>query len=283
MAASKPTGNDVQAPEVYGAGSLDYHEYLKVQELLKLQVPQSKPAHHDEYLFIIIHQAFELWFKLVIHEMETTLSYMRDGNVARADHFLKRIIRVTRLFIEQIHILETMTPAEFLEFRDHLKPASGFQSVQFREIEYLAGLRETAYLKFFKNRPELLARLEKRLAGPDLGGAFLDLLRSKGYKVPPGLRAETLETDAKAAEAVRAAIASVYNQPARDPPMYQLAESMIELDETFSLWRHHHVNVVERIIGAKVGTGGSSGVSYLRTTTSKRFFPFLWDARTHLG
>lgn len=268
--------SDAPRPPEYGAGSLDYAEYLRVPELLRLQTPRSKPPHHDEMLFIIIHQAYELWFKLLIHEIETTIGYLQEGNLPRARHFSARIVEVLRLLVRQIHLLETMQPVEFLAFRDHLKPASGFQSVQFRELEFLVGLKEPKYLRFFDAAPEAQARLSRRLAGPDLGSAFLDAVRRKGYRVPPADEAGFV---GKAAEALR----PIYEKPEADPTLYNVCERLLEIDETFHLWRQHHVGVVERIIGTKMGTGGSSGVSYLKTTTAKRAFPYLWEIRTRLG
>lgn len=267
----------------YGEAVLTYDDYLNVPELLRLQVPLSKPPHHDELLFIIIHQAYELWFKLLLHEIDSAIEAMRRGDAWRADHYVRRIVQVLQLLVRQIHLLETMTPIEFLEFRDHLKPASGFQSVQFREIEFRAGLKDPAYLHFFNRQPRAVASLRRRLREPDLRSAYFDLLRKLGHRLPPQLARGEDDGDARGREALRRALLPLYEDPQARPALYQLTESLLSFDEWFSLWRHHHVLVVERIIGAKTGTGGSSGASYLRTTTSKRAFSFLWDVRTHLG
>jgi tryptophan 2,3-dioxygenase len=271
-----------QAPSVYGASLMDYQDYLKIPELLGLQRPQSVPAHHDEMLFIVIHQAYELWFKLLVHEVEMSIQNMGAKAVEAAHHSISRVVEVLKLLVRQIHLLETMRPIDFLAFRDLLKPASGFQSVQFRELEFLVGFKDAGYLRFFENRRDLQKRLDVRLREPDLAEAYCALVRRLGYKVPAKTDNATLRTDPQAHEAVARALLPIYRDPATSMPLYLLTERLLELDETFSLWRQHHVHVVERIIGAKPGTGGSSGVSYLRTTTVKRAFPFLWEIRTLL-
>lgn len=269
-------------PSVYGQGDLTYNDYLKVDDLLGLQIPQSSPAHHDEMLFIVIHQAYELWFKLILHEMENSISYMQSGQVLRAHHFMNRINQIMKLLVQQIHILETMTPAEFLQFRDRLNPASGFQSTQFREVEFLAGLKDKSYFEHFKNRPEYISRLEKRLHGTDLRSAFYQLLRDQGFKVPEKAASVELAGDEKIGEEFLLAIRPIYQDPAKYSQLYILSESLVEFDEYLGLWREHHVRVVERVIGHRRGTGGSSGVNYLRSTTVKKCFPWLWEVRTRL-
>jgi tryptophan 2,3-dioxygenase len=305
-AAGEKPGN----PNVYGQSDLTYNDYLKVSDLLQLQVPQSEPPHHDELLFIVIHQAYELWFKLILHEMQNSIRYMREKNVLRAHHFIKRICEIMKLLVQQIHILETMTPAEFLQFRDRLMPASGFQSIQYREIEFLAGLKDESYLAHFKNRPEFLKILKDRLVQPDLKSAYYELLHNLGEQL--GDRRGTIERgnekgaklmpkDAAALEyrikfdakmdpkeietakmSIINAILPIYQHQERHLALYLLSESLVEFDEYFSLWREHHVRVVERVIGFKQGTGGSSGVGYLRSTTTKKIFPLLWEVRTYL-
>ncbi|HIB66158.1 MAG TPA: hypothetical protein EYO33_13845, partial [Phycisphaerales bacterium] len=182
---------------------LTYGEYLKVPELLSLQQPQSEPVHHDEMLFIIIHQAYELWFKQILHEMESTRESMRKGKILRASHTMKRVHAIMELLVKQIHILETMTPAEFLQFRDKLNPASGFQSLQFREVEFLAGLKNERYINAFKGQPDLAARLKKRMEEPSLRDTYFSLLRDLGYPMPEtvstGLR-EQLDANTESEE-----------------------------------------------------------------------------------
>lgn len=279
----KPSGCPMHAnPSVYGRGDLTYNDYLKVDHLLGLQNPQSSPAHHDEMLFIVIHQAYELWFKLILHEMENSISYMESGQVLRAHHFMNRINQIMKLLVQQIHILETMTPAEFLQFRDQLNPASGFQSTQFREIEFVAGLKDERYFQHFKHRPEYIARLEQRLHGKDLRSVFYALLRKEGFNVPENASEQEFSGDESIEGAVIQAIKPIYQDPGKHSALYMLSESLVEFDEYLALWREHHVRVVERVIGHKRGTGGSSGVDYLRSTTVKKCFPRLWEVRTHL-
>ena len=266
---------------------LSYGEYLKVPELLALQQPQSEPVHHDEMLFIIIHQAYELWFKQILHEMESTRQSMRLGKILRAAHTMKRVHAIMELLVKQIHILETMTPAEFLQFRDKLNPASGFQSLQFRELEFLAGLKNEKHIGIFKAQPELAARLQKRLDEPSLRETYFELLRDLGYPLPDttdlGTQAELDESeDGPEHGQVMASLIEIYQNPDNNLPLYLLSETFVEFDLQLDLWREHHVRVVERSIGFKRGTGGSSGVGYLRSTTGRRCFPFLWEVRTYL-
>jgi tryptophan 2,3-dioxygenase len=251
-----------------------YSHYLKVPELLQLQKRLSSPPEHDEMLFIVIHQVYELWFKLMIHEIGALMAASKAGDARRAARVYRRLIEIQRVLLQQIPILETMTPADFLRFRDHLNPASGFQSRQFRELEFLSGMKDTASLPFLSLTPEERANLEARLQEPDLRDAFDLLLRKAGFDVPEG---------AAAHDARVAALKTIYAEHEKHDPLYTLCESMIEYDENFQLWRHHHILMVERMIGNKRGTGGSEGVNYLATTLRKRCFPELWEVRTHLG
>lgn len=264
-----------------------YGEYLKVPELLALQQPQSEPVHHDEMLFIIIHQAYELWFKQILHEMESTRESMRNGKILRASHTMKRVHAIMELLVKQIHILETMTPAEFLQFRDKLNPASGFQSLQFREVEFLAGLKNERYLKSFKSQPDLLERLTARLEEPSLRETYFSLLKDLGYPLPDAVPTQLREeldaaTEDKAHGQVMASLIEIYQNPDNNLALYLLSETFVEFDLQLDLWREHHVRVVERSIGFKRGTGGSTGVGYLQSTTGRRCFPYLWDVRTYL-
>ena len=264
-----PMGYGTDAPAVYGESDLSYNDYLKVPQITNLQFPQSKPAHHDELLFIIIHQAYELWFKLIIHELENAIHHIVKKEVLQAQHFVHRIVEILKLLVSQIHILETMRPIDFLRFREKLMPASGFQSLQFREIEFLLGLKDEKYLKFFEKRPDVVKALNSRLKGNDLHGAYFGMLKSLGFKIDGAARFKSL--------------CEIYQNPQDNLPLYLLSESLLELDEHLALWREHHVRVVERIIGGKRGTGGSSGVNYLRSTSQKKCFPELWEIRSHLN
>jgi tryptophan 2,3-dioxygenase len=249
---------------------LTYGQYLKVPELLSLQQGLADPPHHDEPLFIIIHQVYELWFKLILHELDTAAAHLRADKVVEGTRLLRRVVEVQRLLVQQVRILETMRPQDFLGFRYHLNPASGFQSVQFRELEFMLGLKDAAVLGRLSCEPEERARLQRRLEEPSLSDAFDDLLRRRG------LAGEGEEWRLQA-------IVKVYAEPEPHAELNALAEVLIEMDECLALWRAHHIQMVERMIGAKRGTGGSAGVGYLATTLAKRAFPDLWTARTHMG
>ncbi len=273
---------NVERPEAIERGRLTYNDYLKVPELLKLQVSQSEPPHHDEMLFIIIHQVYELWFKLILHELEQAMRNMNADEPLQAQHFLARVVEIMRVHVQQIHIVETMRPIDFLQFRHRLMPASGFQSVQFREVEFLAGVKDSRYCRFFDEREEMRTSLEERLVREDLRTSYCRLLQRRGYDVPDaGLVPETRDDPETRAKTVDA-ITPIYQDPSRDLPLYLLMEALISFDEYLSLWRDHHVRVVARVIGWRPGTGGSSGVDYLRSTTTKRCFPELWEVRTSL-
>ncbi len=275
-------GESTRAPKVHTRTELTYNDYLKVPELLALQQPLSSPPHHDEMLFIVIHQAYELWFKLLLHEVAQAMRAMGDLQVLQARHFLDRSAVILRLLVQQIHVLETLRPIDFLQFRDLLNPASGFQSLQFRQLEFAIGLKNPAYLGFFKNRPDQHAVLARALEEPSLRDAYYGLLGRLGFEVPVNVALADLEADPTTRAALCAALVPVYSDPESNHPLYLLTESLVDLDLLVALWREHHVRVVERVIGAKIGTGGSSGVSYLRSTTSKQAFPELWDVRTRL-
>jgi len=249
---------------------LTYGSYLRVPELLALQHPLSSPAHHDEMLFIVIHQVYELWFKQLLHELEAVIADLdADRLMPVAKHF-RRIHTIQRILLEQVDVLETMTPQEFNAFRDNLNPASGFQSVQFREVEFVSGLQKTAMLQHLELTPAERERLERRLQGQTLSGAFFALLGKRGYA-------------ATTPEERVAALQSIYENADDRYDLYMLCEDLIEFDERLLLWRGRHIRMVERMIGAKMGTGGSPGVAYLATTLDKKIFPELWDVRTHLG
>lgn len=249
---------------------LSYGRYLKIDELLALQQPLSSPAHHDEVLFIIIHQVYELWFKQILHELTAVVRDLEADALLAVGKHLHRIHTIQRLLEQQIDILETMTPQDFNEFRDHLNPASGFQSVQFRELEALCGVRRADTLKHMRTNPAQRARLEQRLSEPTLYDAVKALLVRRGYA-------------AATHDDLLATFRAIYNEPDTQYDLYLLLEGLIEFDERFLLWRGRHIRMVERMIGAKMGTGGSLGAAYLATTLDQRFFPELWEVRTYLG
>ena len=261
---------------------LDYKGYLKLDELLKLQQPLADPACHDETLFIVVHQVFELWFRLLLHEIDKICELLDQDDVLESERLIRRLTSIIRLFIPKLSVLETMMPSDFIQFRDRLKPASGFQSVQFREIEFASGLKNRWFFGMVRDDPPATARLEKRFAEPALWDHFVGLLKRKGFKVED----ETQQ---------RQAIVDIYH-PGGDHGLRILCEAMIEYDETFSLWREHHIRMAQRMIGSKPGTGresvesaygkaspmGTIGVEYLVQTLAKKFFPVLWAARTEM-
>ena len=261
---------------------ITYKSYLKLDELLRLQQPLAQPASHDEMLFIIVHQVFELWFRLLLHELDKIFELLDADDVIESERLIRRLTSIVRLFIPKLSVLETMLPSDFIQFRDRLRPASGFQSVQFREMEFASGLKDPKYLGIFRDDPDAIARLEKRLSEPTLWDHFVGLLQRLGY-------------EAGSDEGQRRSIVRIYQKDG-DHAMRMLCEALIEYDEMFSLWREHHVRMVQRMIGSKPGTGqqivydtygkaspmGTVGVEYLAQTLSKRFFPVLWAARTEM-
>jgi len=264
-----------------GHSSLDYNSYLMVEQLKTLQVCQSEPAHHDEPLFIIIHQTYELWFKLIIHELDLVIELIKENKARRATHFMRRAVAIMKLLVQQIHILETMSPTDFLGFRHKLNPASGFQSSQFREIEFIAGLKEERMLMHFQNDAVAFSALTRRFEAPTLKDEFYGLLRRNGFSLPMP-PTDASEVESAALEEVRVKeLCRLYLEDSLGE-LHDLAETLIDIDELIALWRTHHVTVVERIIGFKRGTGGSEGVAYLRSTLVKRCFQDLWSVRTAL-
>jgi tryptophan 2,3-dioxygenase len=268
----------------YGKNApLSYNKYLRVAELIDLQTCLSSPAHHDELLFITVHQAYELWFKQILHEIDAAISVMEKNRAAEAALAMRRVVEIEKLLIAQIHILETMAPINFLGFRDELNPASGFQSMQFREIEFSSGLKNESILREFAHDDFAHGRLQARLNAPSLGQAFFAFLSRAGFDAPAD-DGSADEAEKRAGNSKRvAAVVEILTHPEKLYKEYQLAEALLEHDEHFSLWRSHHIKMVERMVGTKRGTGGSEGVGYLRTTLDKKFFPELWEARTHLS
>ncbi|HSE16224.1 MAG TPA: tryptophan 2,3-dioxygenase family protein [Pyrinomonadaceae bacterium] len=266
-------------PNNYGDNPpLSYNKYLRVQDLINLQDCLSDPAHHDELLFITVHQAYELWFKQILHELDAAIQFMEDDRVPAATRAIERVVEIEKLLVNQIHILESMTPISFLAFRDQLNPASGFQSMQFREIEFSSGLKDQNILREFSTDEFAHERLQARMARPSLTECFYRVLQRRGLDAPlskDGDQKRDYEKRTRAVLEVLTHFEERYEE-------FQLAEALLEHDEYFSLWRSHHIKMVERMVGAKRGTGGSEGIGYLKTTLDKKFFPELWEARTHL-
>ena len=260
---------------------LTYNSYLKVPELLDLQQCRSTPPAHDELLFITIHQAYELWFKQILFELDSVVEAMDADEVYEASRLLQRVLKIEKLLVSQIHILETMTPRDFLRFRSVLNPASGFQSIQFRELEFITGIRDESLLRYIDQTSEDARRLSDRLQAPSLRTHFYQLLQRQGFpvEIPP--------EDGELTDALRQtnldALFPLYRRPEEHFHLYTLSEALVEHDQNLLLWRFHHVRVVERLIGTKPGTGGSSGVAYLSSTLSRRAYPVLWDVRATLS
>jgi tryptophan 2,3-dioxygenase len=264
-------GTEVQFGE-QGA-RLTYGSYLQLEGLLAAQRLESQA--HDELLFITIHQVYELWFKQLLHEATAARDAMLDDDADVdqlwwAQHLLQRMHVVERVLVQQIDVLETMTPQDFLQFRQQLAPASGFQSVQYRELEFLSGAKDPSFVERFKGlTPAETERLRRRLEEPTLWDAFLHVLARRGLDVADE---HAITESVRRAAHDRASYADVW----------ALAEALLQHDELAAAWRARHVVMVERMIGAKTGTGGSTGVSYLRSRQNLRYYPLLWDLRSHL-
>jgi tryptophan 2,3-dioxygenase len=253
---------------------LTYGSYLRLPQLLDSQHLESDPPAHDELLFITIHQVYELWFKQLLHEVAAARDAMSGATAGRslwwAQHLLARVHVIERVLVQQVDVLETMTPQDFMEFRQRLAPASGFQSVQFRELEFLSGAGDPAYLQRFKGITEdERKRLEARLAEPTLWDAFVHVLRSEGLPA---------DSDAE----ISASLRVVAHDRSSHAVVWALAEALLQHDELAASWRARHVVMVERMIGGKSGTGGSSGAPYLRSRLGLKYYPLLWDLRSEL-
>jgi aminocarboxymuconate-semialdehyde decarboxylase len=286
-AADKGSGADVGAtPLTPEPGQLTYSSYLKVPELLELQQPQSKPVHHDELLFILVHQTYELWFKELLHDLDAVVANLQRAGAAPQSHdevyeaarLLRRCTEITRVLVEQFTILETMLPTHFLAFRGLLEPASGFQSEQFREIEFLCGLKDEKMLRYHRPTAEAYGSLKRRLEEPSLRDVFFGALQAMGKLAP----ASDGATERERFEARARAVHELYKDERHHRDWIDVCERLTEFDELVVSWRLRHIQLVERIIGIRMGTGGSAGASYLKLTLDKKFFPELWEARTLL-
>lgn len=259
--------------------SLTYSSYLKLPELLALQEPRSSPTEHDEMLFIVSHQAYELWFKLQLHEFEKIRHDFVHNRVYPAIGTFKRVRTIQKVMVEQIDILETLTPMSFNSFRDRLETASGFQSVQFRELEFLLGYKREHMLEFHKQDQAGYARLLQRLHEPSVHDAFYQFLEQHGVVIPEGLKARDLRLPAIADETVEEGILYLYKTHSDLEILFEL---MTDFDEGYQEWRYRHIKLVERTIGNKHGTGGSLGVEFLKKSLFLPIFPDLWAIRHRL-
>jgi tryptophan 2,3-dioxygenase len=251
--------------------ALTYSGYLKLDSLLNIQKPLSDGPDHDEMLFIIIHQTYELWFKEILHEIDHLKKLLLNNDLPRSLHTMKRILTILKVLVHQTDILETMTPLEFLTFRDRLESASGFQSFQFRELEFALGLKSEKILHRFDNSTNEKKNLQKRFNESSLWQVFLQFLKMNNCPITD----EIIESNEESTELKKILIDIYYNEH----NIAQFCELLVDLDEGFQEWRYRHVKMVERTIGTKQGTGGSDGVKYLMTTLSIKFFPALWSVR----
>jgi tryptophan 2,3-dioxygenase len=264
-------------------GRLTYAGYLQLERLLSAQDPLSKPVHHDEMLFIVQHQTTELWFKLVIHELREAMRLIAADELEGCFKILARVKNIQAQLVSQWSVLATLTPSEYMEFRHVLGPASGFQSAQYRMVEFLLGNKDRAMLAVHAHEPVTHAALVAALEAPSLYDEFLRYLGRRGFAVPREVLERDVTVPHEGHPGVVAVFKTIYENPEKHWDAYEMAEKLVDVDEQFGLWRFRHVKVVERIIGFKRGTGGSSGVPFLRKLVEHVFFPELWSVRTEIG
>jgi tryptophan 2,3-dioxygenase len=257
--------------------SLNYSSYLALEEILGAQRPRSD--EHDEILFIVVHQVYELWFKQLIHELRYLQRMLEEGNDARAAATFKRLLTILKLVVAQLDVIETMTPVQFLAFRDRLEESSGFQSGQFRELEAILGRRDAGVLDAYHEGSVDYGRVKEAMARPSVYDSFLRYLALRGYPVPEEILERDVTQPVVESDGVQSALLQAYRD---DGGPAQVAERMVDFDEGLMEWRYHHVKMVERTIGSRPGTGGSPGAAYLRTTLHQPFFPDLWTVRSEL-
>ncbi len=277
--------NDVPAPPETGAHTdfqeaETYSDYLHLDALLACQHPKS--GHHDEMMFVIIHQATELWMKLILHEIAGATACVAADDLEQAQKMLARISRIEAQLIQSWDVLSTLTPPEYLGFRDSLGQASGFQSWQYRMIEFALGNKNARMLAAHADRPEIHARLQEALGKPSLYDEVLRLLARRGFVIAADHIDRDWSQPYQADDSVRAAWLAVYGDPAKHWELYEFAEKLVDVEDWFQQWRFRHMKTVERIIGFKRGTGGTAGVAYLRHALDIYFFPELWQVPTEL-
>ena len=259
--------------------ALTYGKYLQLDRLLGSQQPLSAGPEHDELLFIVVHQVYELWFKQILHELDRLRVALEQGETHHALGTLKRVLTILKTLVAQVDILETMTPMSFKAFRDRLDRASGFESAQFRQIEFVLGHKREAALRHYPEGSDERALLEQLLAAPSVWDSFLRYLEGQGFGVPRAALDRDVRLPIEASEALQNVLLQVYRQ---DALVSQMCERMVDLDEGLQEWRYRHVKMVERTIGTKMGSGGSSGAEYLKDTLFKPLFPDLWAIRVKL-
>jgi tryptophan 2,3-dioxygenase len=258
-----------------------YGDYLKLDQVLSAQQPVT--SAHDEMLFIIQHQTSELWIKLLLHELDAAVELVRTDRLAESFKIFARVAHIQRMLFEQWAVLETMTPSEYLEFRDALGKASGFQSYQYRALEFVLGNKDANALKPHRHEARLHAELEERLKAPSLYDEFLRWLARHGHPVPVDRVDRDFTQPYERSDQVVEVFRVIYDAPDKHYEAYDMAEKLVDVEERFQLWRFRHMTTVKRIIGFAQGTGGSSGVGFLKKALDLTFFPELWDVRTHLA
>jgi len=258
---------------------LSYPEYLALDQLLDIQTPRSEGPENDEMLFIIIHQTYELWFKQILYELTFVQNAFQQDNLTDIFHGLKRVLSILKVLVNQTDILETMTPVAFNSFREKLDTASGFQSVQFRELEFVLGRRNKSVLARFSKQSKEYEKLEKLINQPSLWDSFLFFLNDHDYPIPKTLLQRDLTITTSSSVEVQTALIDIYH---RRSSFMELCERLVDLDEGIQEWRYRHVKMVERTIGMRTGTGGSSGVEYLKNSIFQPLFPDLWEIRNLL-
>jgi len=259
-----------------------YGDYLCLGQLLSAQKPRSPQGQHDEMLFIIQHQTSELWMKLMLHELDAAVRCVKNDELEPCFKILARVAQIQRMLFEQWSVLETMTPSDYLRFRDALGPASGFQSSQYRAIEFVLGNKDATALRPHVGTADAHADLQARLARPSLYDEFLRLLARRGHAVPADRLERDFSQPYEKSEAVVAVFRQIYENTESYWSEYDMCEKLVDIEESFQLWRFRHMTTVKRIIGFRRGTGGSSGVAFLRKALDLVFFPELWDVRTEL-
>lgn len=278
--SDKPYDPSAEGAQMSFRGRMSYGDYLRLDKVLDAQEPLSDA--HDEMLFIIQHQTSELWMKLALHELSSAIACVRRGEVRPCFKMLTRVARIFEQLNSAWDVLRTMTPSEYTRFRGALGQSSGFQSWQYRAIEFLAGNRNLAMLKPHEHRPEVIAGLEGILARPSLYDEALLLLHRNGFDIGTDAARSDWRQPRQPSDAVTAAWQAVYRAPESHWALYELAEKLVDFEDYFRRWRFNHVTTVERIIGLKRGTGGTAGVAYLRRMLEVELFPELWRVRTEL-
>lgn len=264
------------------AERLDYARYLSLDTLLDAQRTLSDPPHHDELLFIIQHQTSELWFKLAIHELRSAIAHIRKDELEPTFKILARVKHIQAQLLRQWDVLATLTPSEYVQFRDVLGPASGLQSYQYRMVEFLLGNKDRRMLAIFTHRPEIHDGLRDALEAPSLYEEFLAYLSRRGFGIPESAVDRDFSVRREPDTAVVAVFQQIYEHPRDHWDAYEMCEKLVDIDEQYGLFRFRHMKVVERIIGYKMGTGGTPGVPYLRRAIEFEYFPELWQVRTVL-